>query len=95
MALRAFSQNTRFCRCAFILRTSLPCAYAHGYKDNGATRLLTKHKVLQMIHFYYTLHGMVLCNVIEKAKQASKKLKTIFWIASLMLAMTTFADAPL
>jgi hypothetical protein len=27
----------------------LPCAYAHGYKDTGATRLLAKHKVLQMI----------------------------------------------
>jgi hypothetical protein len=32
-------------------RTSLPCAYAHGYKDTGATRLLAKHKVLQMIFF--------------------------------------------
>ncbi|MDR0507320.1 MAG: hypothetical protein LBH32_10995, partial [Dysgonamonadaceae bacterium] len=30
----------------------LPCAYAHGYKDTGATRLLAKHKVLQMIHCY-------------------------------------------
>jgi hypothetical protein len=46
----------------------LPCAYAHGYKDTGATRLLAKHTVLQMIHFYYILHGMVLCNVIAKAK---------------------------
>ncbi|MDR0506486.1 MAG: hypothetical protein LBH32_06695, partial [Dysgonamonadaceae bacterium] len=34
----------------FIFRTSLPCAYAHGYKDTGATRLLAKHRVLQMIH---------------------------------------------
>ncbi|MDR0559291.1 MAG: hypothetical protein LBG92_03925, partial [Prevotellaceae bacterium] len=28
--------------------TILPCAYAHGYKDTGATRLLAKHRVLRV-----------------------------------------------
>jgi hypothetical protein len=36
-------------RCSVHVCASSPCAYAHGYKNTGATRLFAKHKVLQII----------------------------------------------
>ncbi|MDR0507196.1 MAG: hypothetical protein LBH32_10340, partial [Dysgonamonadaceae bacterium] len=75
----------------FILRTSLPCAYAHGYKDTGATRLLAKHKVLQMIQFIWetdkkNLSSYEICNnkFLNISFSYYCGIKTIFKAANIM-----------